>query len=90
MVWHVAADMNNFGIWGGKVKSRVLGAGMGLDRSPCRQQEAVQDPAAVTPGLCWEVLLRSRKPSAPVSYGLSRQDDVPELGFAPSPGLEAP
>lgn len=37
-----------------------------------------------------EVLLRSRKPSAPVSYGLSRQDDVPELGFAPSPGLEAP
>lgn len=46
--------MNNFGIWGGETKSRVLGAGMGLDRSPCRQQEAVQDPAAVTPDLCWE------------------------------------
>lgn len=63
---------------------------MGLDRSPCRQQEAVQDPAVVPPGLCWEVSLSSRKRSALVSYGLSRQQDVPGLGFSPlSPGLEA-
>lgn len=70
IVWHRAADMNNFGIqWRGKkAKSHVPGARMGLDRSPCRQQEAVQDPAVAAAGLWWEVLLSRRKCSAPVSY----------------------